>query len=164
MEMKLYQLSGQYAQLMEMIDNEELTIDQIKETLESFEDAISVKAENIVKLIKSIEAEAEMFKTEKDKLAQKQKARENKAEWLHTYLESSLKGAGIKKLDAGLYKLAFQKSSPSVKIVDESLIPEKFKTPQPAKISKDDIKKAIKNGEDVKGATLVEDNEHLRIR
>lgn len=162
--MRLYDLTGQYAQLMEMIDNEELSLDDLKDTLESFTDAIQVKAENIIKLKKSLEAEAEMLKAEKDKLAQKQKARENKAEWLHTYLENALKLSNIKKLDAGIFKLNLQNSQPSVEIVDESKIPEKFKKPQPSKIDKEAIKKAIKDGEVVEGARLTTNNEHLRVR
>lgn len=162
--MKLYDLSINYANILDLIDNEEYTEEQLKDTLDSMNELIQEKAENIIKLIKSIEGEAEIIKAEKDKLAQKQKARENKATWLKQYLSDSLRVAQIDKVKTNLFSIWMQEPPMSVEVVDESKIPYKFKTPQPDKISKADIKKAIDSGEVVEGAKLIKGEKTVRYR
>ena len=68
----------------------------------------------------------------------------------------------IEKIDTNLGSIKFTKST-STEIFDESLIDKKFiETVITEKISKEKIKKALKAGEEVQGARLVE-NKNLKI-
>lgn len=73
---KLYELGEQYRVFNNFVDsawdNDDLTEDDLQlyiETLESIEDEISNKAENIAKFMKNIEGDIKALKEEEDRLA-----------------------------------------------------------------------------------------------
>lgn len=69
---------------------------------------------------------------------------------------------GIEKIETPIGNIKFTKST-AVEIYDEKLIDKKFiKIETKEKISKTDIKNALKAGEEVQGARLVE-NKNLKI-
>ena len=111
-----------------------------------------IKIENIACWIKNLYADAEAFKTEKQSFADRQKAAEDKAESLKKYLANYLAG---QKFSTPKVAISFRKTS-SVNVTDMTLIPKKylkFADPTPDKTA---IKNAIKNGERVSGAELVD--------
>ena len=70
---------------------------------------------------------------------------------------------GINKIKSETLQLSFRKSE-SVEVFDESLVDEKFKKVKTEiSLDKTAIKNAIKNGEDVQGAKIVEKN-NLQIK
>lgn len=111
-----------------------------------------IKIENIACWIKNLYADAEAFKTEKQSFADRQKAAEDKAESLKKYLANYLAG---QKFSTPKVAISFRKTS-SVNVTDMTLIPKKylkFADPTPDKTA---IKNAIKNGERVSEAELVD--------
>ena len=111
-----------------------------------------IKIENIACWIKNLYADAEAFKTEKQSFADRKKAAEDKAESLKKYLANYLAG---QKFSTPKVAISFRKTS-SVNVTDMTLIPKKylkFADPTPDKTA---IKNAIKNGERVSGAELVD--------
>lgn len=69
----------------------------------------------------------------------------------------------IEKIETPIGKLSFSNSE-AVEIFDESLIDEKFIKEKVEKtISKTEIKKAIKAGEEVQGARIIK-NKNLQIK
>lgn len=118
------------------------------------------KIRNIACYIKNLEAEAEALKAEKMKMAARQKSAENKAESLKKYL-SNFVGAGNKVKDTE-YQISWRKSE-TVEIDDPSALIDDFltfKAPEPNKTA---IKQAIKNGDTVAGAHLVE-KQNMQIK
>jgi hypothetical protein len=162
--MKLYELSMNYSKLQEMVENEEIDIDVIKDTLEAIDDEIETKFENISKLIKNLEGEVEMFKKEEERLSARRKTRENKIQWLKSYLLQSLEMTKRDKVKAGTFTVSKQKNPISVVIKDKSKIPSKFLIEQEPKEDKKAILEAVKNGEQVEGVELAPETYHIRIR
>ena len=79
-----------------------------------------------------------------------------------TYIKSSMLVNNIEKIETPLGAIKFTKST-STEIYDESLIDKKFiEVVTTEKISKEKIKAALKAGEEVQGARLVE-NKNLKI-
>ena len=109
------------------------------------------KVENIALWIKDLKAEAEALKAEKLALAHRQQVAENKAESLKNYLTAYLNGEKFKTAKVAIS----YRSSKSVNIYDEELIPKDFITYEP-KYNKADIKKAIDDGIDISGAEIIE--------
>jgi len=109
------------------------------------------KVENIALWIKDLKAEAEALKAEKLALAHRQAVAENKAESLKNYLTAFLNGDKFKTAKVAIS----YRSSKSVNIYDEELIPKDFITYEP-KYNKADIKKAIDDGLDISGAEIIE--------
>lgn len=156
--MNLYELSIAFQE----VQNMELDPEVMKDTLDSIEDAIENKAENIAKLIRNHEADVSAYK-EEERLKTKRQATENKVKWLKTYLEDCMKLAGKTKFKSGMFNFSIQKNPVSVNITDENILPEDYLIPQPPKVDKSSLKEALKNGIEVPGAELKQ-TEGLRIR
>ena len=150
--MKLYELSQSYVRLQEMA--EELDPQTFLDTLDSIKEGFDDKAENTAKLIRSLEADIEVLKAEEKRLAERRKTYEGKVITLKQYLQIQMEMAGIEKVKRPLVTISIRKNPPSVRVLDESLIPSEYMIPQEPKISKKDIKEALKNGEFVPGAEL----------
>ena len=160
MGINLYTLSHNYQQVLSLIEDGQ---DGMEDTLESLTDAIEDKAENIAKIIKTVEGEATALKLEEQRLADRRKSLENNAKGLKKYLEKSMQDAGMKKIKGQLFSFNIQKNAPSVEVLDDSVIPEIFFTiPQPV-LDKTIIKEQLKLGFEIPGAQLTQ-GESLRIK
>lgn len=110
------------------------------------------KLENVALWIKNLTSDAEALKAEKQAFAERQKAAENKAESLKKWLTEALAGEKFKTTKVAV---SFRKTK-SVEVadiwkLDDSFV--KYAEPTPDKAA---IKKAIEAGQEVAGATLVE--------
>ena len=110
------------------------------------------KIRNIACWVKELNAEAEALKKQKDSFAAREKAAKNKAESLKAYLSSYLGGKAAKGTE---YQISFR-ASQATEITDEEAIPSAFFIPQPDKLDKDGLLKALKGGAVIPGAQLIE--------
>lgn len=151
----LYELTNASIELEEMLMSGDIDEDTYKYTLESLE--IDTKIENICKIIRNLTAEAEMYKTEKDRLAERQKTAENGIKRLKESLLNYMQMTNQSKVKQGVFCVRINKSD-SVNITDPLSIPTDYLKFSEPTINKAEIKKAIKNGEVVSGAELVENS------
>ena len=159
---KLYELTQNYNNLLELADNPDVPTEMLKESLNSIDDEIDTKAENIAKVIKSIESDVAGLKGEEKRLADRRKGLENRIDNLKKYIESSMRAVGKEKIRGKVFTLGIQRNAPSVDVIDEDVIPEQyFKTKK--ELSKKDVLVALKKGEEVPGAAIKQ-TESLRIR
>lgn len=149
--MKLYELDHAYLQVAQMMEDGE---EGLEDTLESIEGSIEEKYENIIYIIRNAEAMAEAYKKEAESFTKKQKVEENKIKSLKEYVKSSLLNTGKKKVQAGLFAVSIRNNAQSVDVVDQSAIPEKYFVPKPSELSKKAILEDLKEGKEVKGASL----------
>ena len=159
--MKLYELARSYAELLDMA--EEMESDALVDTLESLQDAIEDKAENIAKFIRNLEADAKIIKEEEQRLADRRRALEAKVDKLKTYLQEQLEIAGLQKVKRPTITVAIQVNPPSVDVIDETAIPIDFLIPQAPKVDKKSILERLKKGESVPGVALKQ-TKWVRIR
>ena len=113
------------------------------------------KLESIALWHKNLLAEAKAYKAEKDSFADKQKRAENKAESLKKYLDSALQGSkfGTTRVD-----ISYRKST-NVEVADIELLPNDYKKSiTTVSADKVELAKALKAGEIINGATLIENN------
>lgn len=117
--------------------------------LNALEMAKEEKTENIVLLIKEINAENKAIKDEEQALAARRVTGERRVEWLKDYLKRSLDG---EKFKTPRCSVSYRKTQ-AVQIVDEGALPEDFVTvyTSPRKMA---IKEALKAGHAVPGAIL----------
>lgn len=80
--MKLYELTDNYLKVQEFL--EENNTDAVKDTLDALTDSFHDKSENIVKIIKSLAADAEMAGIEAKRLLKRKQALENNVQNLKT--------------------------------------------------------------------------------
>ena len=159
---KLYKLTQNYNNLLELVDNPDVPTEMLEESLNSIDDEIDTKAENIAKVIKSIESDIAGLKGEEKRLADRRKSLEGRIDNLKEYVEGSMRAVGKEKIRGKAFTLGIQRNAPSVDIIDEDVIPEQYFITK-KELSKKDILVALKKGEEVPGAA-VKQTESLRIR
>ena len=171
---KLYELAQGYTVLWDLIDNaftnaEELDADDLEvytDTLDAIEGSIAEKVENIVKFIKSLEGDVAAYKAEEQRLAKKRRYLENKIDGLKSYMDSMLRLAKMEEVNAGVFKVKYNKAAPTAEVVDETLIPAEYREPVPDKIKKRELLKALKDlkdGEEIAGAKLITGKKRMSI-
>lgn len=117
------------------------------------------KIENIALWIKNLVSDAEALKAEKMAFADRQRAAENKAASLKKYLSDYMAG---EKYKSAKVSVSFRKSE-AVNIVDMSQIPEQYLKVAEPTADKTGIKAALKAGEVIAGAELIE-NQNIQIK
>ena len=126
-------------------------------------EALDAKLENLALYIKNQQAEANMIKAEADILAKRAKAKANEAERckdrLSNFMANNYDG---KKFETARVRLSWR-TSESVEVSGIDALPDeylRFKAPEPDKTK---IKAALKAGVELKGCTLVA-NQNLQIK
>ena len=156
----LYQMTAQASELYELLQNEEIDEQVFLDTLDAI--GTEEKIEGYCQVIKELQGDFEKYKTEADRLMARMKTAKNGIDRMKETLLSFLKASKQNKVKVGTFCVSVG-TSEQTNIIDETLIPTEFKTPQPDKIDKSAIKKAIKNGEVIPGAEILI-NEGVRIR
>ena len=154
----LYELTGQFNHVAEMLTDEHIEQEVIIHTLESIDAAIEEKADNYAKLIKNQESDSKGIAEEIKRLQARKQAKDNNIKNMKLSLQNAMNEIGKTKFKTNLFSFNIQKNPISVNIVDESLIPDEFK-----KIKIEFDKTAIKKAENVPGIELTQ-SESLRIR
>ncbi len=134
----------------------------LNSALENIDDEIETKADNIAKVLRDFDGDIEALKAEEERLAKKRKAIENRQKQLKEYLQNSMLVLDKRKFKTDLFSFNIQKNAPSLKILDESKIPEDYYKIE-KKLNKNDLKEAVKKGLFEDAAKLVQ-TESLRIR
>lgn len=157
--MKLYELTGMYAQLERVGD--EFDEQAVKDTLEGIQGEIEDKADNIASLIKNLMADVKMLKEEADTLTARAKSKQKQIDWYKTYLLDNLSSAGIGKVETARNVISIKKSPAKVMFDDETkfiswatLDHEEFIRQKEPEIDKTSVKEALKNGKEIPGAWL----------
>ena len=158
--MKLYEIPPLYQQLLDMAEEQD---SDFSEALDSLEDAFEEKAENIVKIMRTLEAKEKAYKDEEDRLNAQRKTLNNRLQELKDYLQENMNVMGKKKVESGLFTVAIQKSPPTLKIDDDKYIPDGYWIPQPPKLDRKELLQDMKLGEEIEGVEIVQ-GEHVRIR
>lgn len=171
----LYELTGEFLQLMDMLEDEECDEQCIMDTLESVEYEIEDKADGYAKIIKSLESNVNGLSKEADRLIARKKTYENRIKWLKQNLEMCMKTTGKRKFTTDLFSFNIQKNGGKRKLVvdvDIEKVPEQYRIKQPDAIDGESIREFLKEngyeGQDgslnCEFAHLEPQGESLRIR
>lgn len=167
--MKLYELTSDFLNFMEAVDNDEIPEEAIADTLESITMDIEEKADNVACLLKSLDAEIAAIKAEATRLIERGRAKEKTYDRIKEYLAENLQRVGIDKMETARNKIIFRKSE-SIEIGDESAFiawaenkRDDLLTYSAPKVNKTAIKKALKDGDEIVGAQIVV-KQHLQIK
>ena len=130
------------------------------ERLENLQMERSQKIENVVLWIKNLESDAAAIKAEKEALAKRQVAALAKAAQLKEWLAKALEG---QKFDTARCAVSFRRSE-TVEVSDVALLPDELKRVKTeVEPNKTAIKALLKDGQDVVGCRLVE-NQNVQIK
>ena len=158
--MTLFEMTSQANALYELLQNEEIDEQVFLDTLEAI--GTEEKIEGYCQVIKELQGDLDKYKAEYDRLAARMKTTKNGIDRMKESLLTFLKASGQDKVKAGTFTVSVGQSK-QTNILEEMLIPMEFRTPQPDKIDKMAIKKAIESGQAVLGAEVII-NESVRIK
>ena len=157
----LYVLTGELSQIQQLADDG-VPMAQLADTLELINAEFDSKIDACLMVIANLQAEADMCKAEAQAFSERKKAAESQVESLKRYVKDCMAKSGKDK--AGSVKQAtLTKPCKVVQISDESALPASFCT-MSIKIDKRAIESALKGGELVSGAELVDSEPGLRIK
>lgn len=157
MGFKLYEISAAIQALADMMED---GVEGLEESLAGAEGTFTEKAESIIRLARSKEAEAAALDAEIIRL-QARKSKLNKdAVWLMNYIERGMKDIGMDEIKSLLFDIKLRKTPDRVEIVDRALLPReylRFPNPPAPEPDKAAIKESLKKGMLVPGALLAHD-------
>lgn len=157
----LYELGEAYKNLPYVLDSQDP--DELKVYLNSIEVQIREKSSNIVMYAQNLNLTAEGIDNEIERLKELRDSYRKKAQRLKDYISWVLQENDIQLVESDLFRLSFRKSE-SVEVYDITQLPESFlKVKIEKSLDKDMIKKAIKSGVEVPGATVIT-KQNLQIK
>ena len=160
--MNLYEITQEAQYLAVLLETEELTA-ELEKALIINQDQLQAKAVNYAKVIANYQAESDAIDQEIKRLKSMKDSREKKIEWLKESVKKAMLVSGIEKVESPLFKLALRRSE-AVEVDLVEALPNAYQNVKNVVTAdKVAIKEAIKRGENITGARLVE-NFNLQIK
>lgn len=161
--MNIYELKAAYQDLQSRIEDGD---EDLEEALEQINDQLEAKADGYARVIKNMEAQAEMFKAEEKRLAENRKRIEEGVERLKKNLFTAMKETGKLRFNTDLFSFKITKNGGKAPIVldvpEEDLPDDLVKVTR--KADKDAIARYIKETGDETYAHVGERGERLSIK
>lgn len=164
--MKLYELTEQWEDVFNMMEDGETDEQVIFDTLESIEGEIEDKADNYARMIRNLQASVTVLKAEEERLYQRRKSTENHIQRLKDNLQANLEFIGKTKFKTDLFSFSVAKNGGKQPLsITDNLdeIPGKYLIPQPPKVNNDAVRELLQDKE-VEWAHLEPYGRHLNIR
>lgn len=162
--MNLYEINQKYFDILNMTDEDGCLSEDAFAALAEIQGEEIQKIENVALYIKDTEGFATAIRNEEKALAKRRKVYENKAERLRKYLSGYLLSKEKPKFETQRVALSLRRSE-EINIFDADAIiadhPELTTTE--IKVKAADVKAAIKSGQTIPGAEIVE-NQNLQIK
>lgn len=164
----LYEISNELREVYNKLENGEGVDAETGELNEETINALAVSQQNLQAkgidigyVIKSFDDEIDLYDREIKRLTERKQALKNAQERVKNSLKNAMEEFGIVEIKGQTLKINFRKSE-SVEVDNIEELDDKFKRVK-VEADKTAIKQALKSGEEVKGARLVENN-NLQIR
>lgn len=158
--MTLYEMTETANYLYRLLEDGEIDEQTVTDSLEGL--GVGDKLEDYCKVIRQFEADAEAYKAEKDRFAEKQKKAEKSIERLSEAIKNYMSVTGKDKQKCGVFDIKLS-TSKKVAIVDDVKIPTEYLKPQPLKVDVAAIRSVLMNGGEVAGAVL-QINTNIKIK
>ena len=158
--MNLFEMTVMANELYDLLTSGEIDEQVFTDTLQAM--GTEEKLESYCKVIRQLEADAEMLKAEKERIEKKKKTVDNSILRMKKAVTDFMKAQGTQKASAGTFSVAIS-TSKAVNILDESKIPARFLVEQAPKIDKSAIRSELMSGAEIEGCEL-QINEGVRIK
>ena len=107
--MTLYDLTADYMALQEMMEDD-ISDDALRDSMESIEGLYEDKIDGYAAVIRTLEAEANAYKDEADRMANKAKVIRNNIARMKKAMQESMMQTGIRKIKGKRFTVAIQKN------------------------------------------------------
>lgn len=166
----LFNLTGQYLELAHQLADGDFDATTIADTIDAsgIVDQIELKAQALEFVARGAESHNATIDAEIARLMALKAHRTKTAAALRDYIKRSMEAMQIERIECPLFVISIRKNPAAVEVFDSLSIPSEFMfTPEPkppvAQPDKKAIAAAIKAGQDVPGAKLVQ-NTRLAVK
>ena len=160
--MNLYEITREALELASLLETEELT-PELEAMLVINQEQLQAKAGNYAKVIANIQSDADAIDQEIKRLKSMKDSKDRAISRLKEALRQAMLVSAIDKIESPLFKLSLRRSE-AVEVDVVEALPTDFVTVKTTKAAdKVAIKEAIKRGENITGARIVE-NFSLQIK
>jgi siphovirus len=119
----LYELSTAFQDLLNTLTDPEIQFDDearenLVNALNGIKMDIHAKAENMTKIIRDLEGQADMVDVEIKRLQARKQALSNKADFLRDIIKGTMEHTGIDKINSSLFSIALSKPKAGAVIIN----------------------------------------------
>lgn len=154
--MKLYEITKNYEEIFSKVNEDgEITNVQLDE-LDALQEDFNNKCIAVASHIKNLEAESNAINEAIKSMRAREERLQSKIEYLKEYLQDNMQTLQIKEIkDSPFFKIKLKHCPVSVRIDDESQIPESYFNKKISfSLDKMKIKDDLNDGQSIPGATL----------
>ena len=162
----LFDLTADYLQILDMMDDPELDQQTLADTMEGIEGALEDKFDRYVYVAKQEQGDIDVLNETIKQLQARKKSKEENLKKLKKVMTDVMNVTGKIKFKTAQHSYWVQKNPKSVVIDTENVrdIPEDYLTFNEPEANKTAIQKAIEEGKDFSGLAHIEQTEGVRWR
>ena len=160
--MNLYEITREALELASLLETDELT-PELEAALLINQDQLQAKAGNYAKVITNIQSDSDAIDAEIKRLKAMKDTKDRAVNRLKEALREAMMVSGIDKIESPLFKLSLRRSEAVEVDVVEALPSDFVNRKVVVTADKVSIKEAIKRGENITGARIIE-NFNLQIK
>lgn len=165
----LYELTGQYAELLSAIESGDIPEEAISDTLEALDGELDEKIDSVACIVKQLDGEATNIKAEKAALADRQSVKEHQRDRLKDYIRQAMQLAGKKKIETSRNCVSVGKAQPRPVITNLDALRDREDVWKPydykeTNVDKTSLKTLLQAGEQIPGAALQDGTPRLTIK
>ncbi len=162
----LYELTDQFKGLQTMIDNGDMSADDLADTLEGLTGDLVAKGKDVLLFMANLAGDIAAFDSEIQRMTARKKTMQNNHIFLTNYLRENMIQCNINKIESPLFTATLRKPSKMVEITSEKDLPVEYQTMVPAswQINKRQILQDLKAGVDIPGAKMVDSRQGITIK
>lgn len=161
--MTLYELTAEFQELLNMMEDPEIDDQVLADTLAAVAGEIEAKAEGYAAVITILEGDVTAIKAEEHRLSERRRIFENRIARMKDTVKAAMLLANKPKIESPLFTLTVRKTAPSLVIDDEGAIPECYWKQADPTIDKVALKADIKAGLEC-GYAHLESGQTLNIK
>lgn len=153
--MRMYELTEMYKGLQAALENEEVTPEEVADTFDAINDAITVKVDALSAIYLEAQGDEVKIDREIERLRKLKERAGRTKERVANIAANFLTTMGKDKAKGDQFTFKRRKFPPRVVVADESALPKEYiKEKITTSVDKMAIKKALQNGDEVTGASL----------
>ena len=159
----IYEIGDKYKFIQQMIE-EGTDPEVFTDALKAIDGELAEKLENYAMIITNIQPNIDGKKFEAKRLLERAKAEEESIKRMKQNMQYAMVASGQTKVKGEKFNFTVQKNPPSLKVLDDAVIPPQFISVEEVRnIDKKAILAELKNGADIKGVEI-QQGESIRIR
>lgn len=160
--MNLYEMTKEWENVFDMLDDPEVPDDAVFDTIEMIEADMDIKAENYAKMIRSLDDDVSKIDQEIKRLRERKVSMNNRITAMKARLMDTMRTTGRLKFKTPLFSFSIRRNGGYTPVIITGEVPDQWR--KPGDPDTNAIRKELESGEFLPFAQLGERGESLVIR